>query len=67
MGRRLGKSKRERIGTAGSSLFLNEIPACVGNWNSKKPNLQVNGEAEIPNEISADLILPVKKVKKKES
>lgn len=67
MGRRIGKFKRERLGAAGISLFLNEIPDCAGNRWSKKPDLQVNGEAEIPKEISANLIPLVKKVKKKES
>lgn len=67
MGRGLGKFKRERLGAAWSSLFLNEFPACVGNQYSKEPDLQVNGEAEIPKEISANLIPLVKKVKKKES
>lgn len=65
MGRRFGKFKRERLGAARSSLLLNEIPACVGNQYSKNPDLQVNGEAEITKEISANLIPPVKKVKKK--
>lgn len=65
MGRRFGKFKRQRLGAARSSLFLNEIPACVGNRHSKNPDLQVNGEAEITKEISANLIPPVKKVKKK--
>lgn len=65
MGRRFRKFKRERLGAAKSSLFLNEIPACVGNRYSKNPDLQVNGEAEITKEISANLIPPVKKVKKK--
>lgn len=67
MGRRLGKFKRERLGAARSYHFLNEIPACVGNQYSKKPDLQVNGEAKIPKEISINLIPFLKKVKKKGS
>lgn len=63
--RSFGKLKRERLEADGSFLFLNEILACVGNRYSKIPDLQVNGEAEITQEISANLILPVKKVKKK--
>lgn len=67
MGRRLGNFKRERLGAVGSSLFLNEPPACVGNRCSKKPDLQVNGGAELPEEISANLIPLVKKLKKKDA
>lgn len=65
MGRRFGKFKREGLGATRSSLFLNEIAACVGNRYSKNPDLQVNGEAEITKEISANFVPPVKKVKKK--
>lgn len=62
----LRKFERERLRAAGSFLFLNEIPACVGNRYRKKTDQQVNGEAEIPKEISAHLNLLVKNVKKKE-
>lgn len=65
MRRSFGKFKRERLGADRSFIFLNEIPACVGNRYSKNRDLQVNGEAEITKKISANLILPVKKVKKK--
>lgn len=59
------KFERERLRAAGSFFFLNEILARVGNRYRKKTDLQVNGEAEIPKEISAHLIPLVKNVKEK--